>query len=220
MIRAEEREGSITLVGVASGEVAYVDADALPASPGPVPALSVSAEGLLAWRDGPRVQAAEPGNPDALAALAFLAVAREAAAPIAVLPPGSVEVRGGGLVAHYVTALVGTAHERSAEPPQAIVDVTGDPGEILDATRRVADLGTVVLAGEALGRQAEINLYPDVHVRGLTLVGVAPPLHGGRLGSAQSEAETPLVESSREFLVTVTPGSPLPPGSRWYRLSR
>ena len=35
--------------------------------------------------------------------------------------------------------------------------------------------GTIVLVGESLGRTAEMNLYPDVHARGLTLVGVEPP---------------------------------------------
>ena len=116
------------------------------------------------------------------AAFVFLAVAEDAAAAVKAISPQSVEIAGRGLIAQQVRLLVGAPSETPVERPQAIVDTTGDPSVIAHATRRVADLGTVVLAGEPLGRQFELNLYPDVHVRGLTLVGVAPPLHRNSFG--------------------------------------
>ena len=90
---------------------------------------------------------------------------------------------------------------------------------IVDATRRIADLGTVVLLGESLGRRAEMNLYPDVHVRGLTLVGVAPPLQHAGSVFAGTNVGGPEVESSQKLLVPVSSGAPLRPDAPWYRVS-
>jgi threonine dehydrogenase-like Zn-dependent dehydrogenase len=166
-----------------------------------------------------------PGNldSDAAAALALLVVARAAAAALQGTPPDSIEIVGTGLIAEQVWRIVGDrsgADRRSTpiEQPTAIVDTTGDPGVIVDATQRVANLGTVVLVGESLGRTAEMNLYPDVHVRGLTLVGVAPPVHAGTV-FAQADLDDPLVASCREALVGVLAEAPLPSGAAWYRVS-
>jgi hypothetical protein len=191
----------------------------LPASSGPVPSLTVFPNGSVAWYDGTPVRARELADPDVTAALVLLAVAREAAASVTGVPVGSVEVTGTGLIANQVRALVGTASTWRAGHPSAVVDTTGDPAVIVDATRRVADLGIVVLAGEALGRKAEMNLYEDVHVRGLTLVGVAPPLQDGVLRLAENSADNTLVESCRKSLAHVGPDSPLPSDSTWYRVS-
>ena len=56
------------------------------------------------------------------------------------------------------------------------MDTTGDPEVIRDSTRRLSAFGILVLVGEVLGRRLDIDLYPDVHQRGLRIVGVAPPL--------------------------------------------
>jgi hypothetical protein len=158
---------------------------------------------------------------EAAAALALLAVARTAAAAVEGLVPYSIEIVGRGQIARLVRTLVGRLpgpdrRSRPVEQPRAIVDTTGDPSMIVDATQRVADLGTVVLVGECLGRPTEMNLYPEVHARGLSLVGVAAPLeHAGPL----VEREDPLVESCRETLVGVVAGTPLVAGASWYRLS-
>ncbi len=62
--------------------------------------------------------------------------------------------------------------------PTCIVDTTGCPSAIVRASTRLADRGTLVLAGQPAGRRLSMSLYPDVHRRGLRLVGVAPPLSG------------------------------------------
>jgi threonine dehydrogenase-like Zn-dependent dehydrogenase len=117
-----------------------------------------------------------------------------------------------------VRVLVGDASGRSAEHPQAVVDATGDPAVIVDATRRVVDLGTVVLVGEALGRTVEMNFYPDVHVRGLTLVGVASPLQQPESSAVRTD-EDPLIAWCHESLVRVTSGAVGPPASAWYAVT-
>jgi hypothetical protein len=176
----------------------------LPASSALVPALSLTGD-------------VEGGDEqDAAAARAFLAVAREAAAAAQGLPPGRVDVVGGGLIARRVRALVGDANAATAERPRAIVELTGDPEAIVAATRRVADLGVVVLAGETNERRTEINLYADVHRRGLTLVGVASPLGQGIVASPPEDDDA-LVDWCRESLVRVRVGSPAPRGP-WYRV--
>ena len=46
--------------------------------------------------------------------------------------------------------------------------------EIESALERVDDLGTIVLAGPLPDATVRLNLYADVHVRGLTLLGIPP----------------------------------------------
>jgi hypothetical protein len=218
MIRADVTENRVVLISaLPPGSAAYVDRDWIPVSSGPVPAITVAADAALAWCDRPPVPAARRIDADAAAALALLAVAEDAAA--VERRPGTVEVTGNGLVATQVRALVGD-DDRAAgvEPPTAIVDMTGDPAVIADATHRLADLGTLVLVGESVGRKVTLNVYSDVHLRGLTLVGVAPPLQRATFQAA-IESDDPLLESCRELLVQVPSGSPLSLDAAWYRVS-
>jgi hypothetical protein len=204
------------------GSVAYVDRDWLPVSSGEVPSL-IAADGGLAWTGAGRpAQAIGTLDTDTAATLALLAVAQAAVAAVEDESPDAIEVVGSGLIALQVRELLAvrtSEHGPSGafEQPRVIVDTTGDPRVIVDATRRIAALGVVVLVGESLGRTAEMNLYPDVHMRGLTLVGVAPPLQHAPL--APTEANNPLVASCREALVDVVAGTPLLPGAAWYRVS-
>jgi hypothetical protein len=205
-----------------AGAVAYIDRDWLPSSSGELPSLVATPDRALAWRGGRSVRMPKDLDSEAAAALALLAVARTAAAAVEGLVPYSIEIVGRGQIARLVRALVGRLpgpdrRSRLVEQPRAIVDTTGDPSMIVDATQRVADLGTVVLVGESLGRPTEMNLYPDVHARGLSLVGVAAPLE--HAGPPLVEKEDPLVESCRETLVGVVAGTPLVAGASWYRLS-
>ncbi len=156
---------------------------------------------------------------DTAATLVLLAVAQAAAGAVEGVSADSIEVVGSGLIALQARALLGGRFGLSTplEQPRAIVDTTGDPEVIVDATRRIAALGTVVLAGEGLGRKAEMNLYPDVHVRGLTLVGVRPASQDAL--SAANNADDTLVASCRDALVGVVAGTPLPRGATWYRVS-
>jgi hypothetical protein len=221
-MRAEVEETGVALVAaLPPGSVAYVDRDWLPVSSGEVPSLVVAANGELAWCGGPAVRMLDGLDSDTAATLVLLAVAQAAVAAVESVSLDSIEVVGSGLIALQVRELLGdrsSENGRSTEQPRVVVDTTGDPEVIVDATRRIAALGTLVLAGEGLGRTAEINLYPDVHVRGLTLVGVSPPLQDSTALSAANTTDDPLVALGCEALVAAIAGTPLPPAA-WYRVS-
>lgn len=218
MIRAEITDAGATLVAdLPPGSRAYLDRDWLPASSGDLAALTVMSDGSMAWRDDPPVEGHRDVDPVTAAAQALLVVARDAAA--AVEGVGPVAITGRGLVARRVRALVAErlSLERN-EPPRAIVETTGDPTAILDATRRVAELGIVVLAGETHGRGAvELDFYPDVHVRGLTLVGLAPPLQDARNAATKPEpVEASVLAWCLDGLVEVRSGSLVSEDAAWY----
>jgi hypothetical protein len=93
--------------------------------------------------------------------------------------------------------------------PGTIVDLTGDPENVAAATRRLRDLGTLLLAASSGGRSLDLDLYPDVHLRGLRVVGA--PLDSG------SDAEVPRgpeVEEPR----AVALGRPSRLGPEWFRV--
>lgn len=91
---------------------------------------------------------------------------------IAALPSGHgpVEVVGDGALAMAVRARVAQRGPSDGDPPATIVETTGDPARIAEALRRVADLGTIVLAGPLPPASPAFDLYSDLHVRGLTMV--------------------------------------------------
>jgi hypothetical protein len=217
-------DGGVVLAeALPSGSVAYVDREWLPTSSADVPALVAFPDGTLAWRGRRPVPAPSAVDSETAAALALLAVAEIAVAATAGVSPDHVEVTGTGVIALQARALL--AHGSSAdyrshgiEQAAAIIDTTGDPEVIVDATRRAADLGKVVLAGEALERTAQINLYPDVHMRGLSLVGVPAPLHDANALFSEISVDDPLVASCRAALVGATAGTSLLPGAAWYRV--
>lgn len=209
MIRTEKAPAGVVMrADLPPGAVAYVDADWIDAAaPGPVPAL-VGLDGALQWADG-TVVATTGADGDAAAAAALRAIAEEAAAAADGAAPGRVEVTGVGFVAEHVRRLLSVARQpdEAGETPRpaVIVDATGAGDVIEAATRRLDDLGTLVLAGESAGRRFPLNVYADIHSRGLRVVGV------GRAGALAAEgAFEPPAEA--------TLGMPLRP-ARWYRLS-
>jgi hypothetical protein len=84
---------------------------------------------------------------------------------------GPVEVTGDGEVAAAVRAAVG-AGAAMETAPACIVETTGRPEVIERSRARQADLGLLVQAGAP--QPLTIDLYADVHVRGLRVVGVPP----------------------------------------------
>ena len=226
MIRVEADEHGVVLRGdLPRGSFAYLDRDWLPTSPQSAPALVVRPDGAIAWCGGSPIAAARRADPDTTAALVILAVAHEAAAAVEDLPPNAIEVSGTGLIARRVRSLVG---ERAADPrerpatsqrPRAIVEATGDPAAILESTRRVADLGKIVLVGESLGRRVQMNLYPDVHLRGLTLIGVSPPLQNAETALDETSLDDRVIRWCRECLVRAQSGVSLPLDAAWYVLA-
>jgi hypothetical protein len=210
MLHTAIHDGGTVIEGdLPAGASAYVDREWLPdTASGPVPAI-VHLGGTLRWGDGSEVAAADA---DAAAFSALAAVAHEAAEFVQQFAPELIEVSGSGLVAREVRHLLRLeiVGEDARERPMAIVDTTGDPKVIEDATRRLADLGKLVLAGESLGRPFPLNLYSDVHARGLELIGVGPPL-------SQAPSDTPADPSRYEPPTKLAAGTVPPPG-RWYRV--
>ena len=210
MLHTAIHDGGAVIDGdLPDGASAYFDREWISdAAPGPVPAI-VALGRTLRWGDGREVAAADA---DAGAFSALAAVADEAAESVREFAPEAIEVSGSGLVAREVRHLLtlGIAGGEARERPLAIVDTTGDPEVIEDATRRLADLGKLVLAGESLGRPFPLNLYPDVHARGLELIGIGPPL-SQRVAAA---ADDPSRYEPPAELATGT----VPPPARWYRV--
>lgn len=87
--------------------------------------------------------------------------------------PGPIEVAGSGPLAEQLREHTEAAASAGARPG-TVVDTTGDLEQLERLVERVEDLGTVILAGPPLPDDATVDLYGDVHVRGLTVIGVPP----------------------------------------------
>jgi hypothetical protein len=191
--------------GLAPGATAYFDAAWLPRDHADIPALVVDGSGIR-WNDG--APSTLSGEPDAIAAAALQAVAAEAVSrvPDDGLP---VEVLGDGLVAAEVRRLLPPTGGGEGTRPRCVIDTTGDPEAIAEALGELEDRGTLVAAGPLGSRTFPLNLYADVHLRALRIVGVAPPLASG---AVPDPAGTPVATP-----VTVMPGAPIGAG-QWFRL--
>ena len=193
MIRVKVNGGrTVHVEGLAPGTIAYFDAAWLPSEEADVPAIVLDSS---------------VEDPDAAAATALRAVAGEAVGRV---PEGAgpVEVLGDGLVAEEARRLLPPG-VGDATRPRCAIDTTGDPETIAAALAELDDLGTLVAAGPLGSRAFPVNLYEHVHLRGLTIAGVAPPLSGGvPAASAGADAPRP---------VEVRPGAPLGAG-QWFRL--
>jgi hypothetical protein len=218
VIRAEAgQSGVVFRSDVGDDTVAYIDADWVPHSgAGPVPALIIEQGARVRWSDGAPVSLPEDLDPDRAAALVLAAVARDAAAAVSGVPGDQIAVTGGGLIARLIRRLLGIREDGTAAVamPLAVVDTTGDPEALVASTRRLADRGMLVLAGEPKG-ELDLDLYRDVHLRGLELVGIAPPLSRGALwdgAAAERAADADVFEPP----VRLAAGSALPPLGSWY----
>ena len=183
------------------GHEAWIDADWLRDGRA-VAAIAVHDDRILL--PGGATLATAGREPEELS-IAVLASLAGRAASVARGLGGPVEVRGRGLVAAFVRILLGVEDEAPGRPA-VIVDTVGGARAVADATQRVADLGALVLAAPTEDSIA-LDLYPDVHLRGLTLAGVplleepgvAPPAAGdvflrlarGALGDAAAEPGGP-----------------------------
>ena len=202
MIRAQTTtEGTVLDASeLALGDTYYLDADWLPEDGSSLEIMPIV------------VKAGVP-DPDGVAGGILVQLAERAAA--AVGSAESVVVMGSGTVARQirrVLAMWGTA-PCEEPPPAVVVEATGAPRSIANALREVRTLGTIVLVGDQLARACTLDLYSDLHVRGLRLVGLA------RRPPAEPE-DTRLPDPVRAELARVTPGMVLPKGAGWYRVSR
>jgi len=182
------------------GHVAFVDGDAVDrATDDPVDALVLEDD-----EEAPR-----------RAIHAFAAVAEDVASLLLGQPATRVEVAGNGLLARLIRSTpLGTraASQPGAEPPVVIVDTSGSRERIADALRRLDELGTLVLAGQASDSDPRLNLYTDLHRRSLTVAGVPAPVLNGR----PPDGWEPPLDWAQVELRRVPVGARVPPGASWY----
>jgi hypothetical protein len=177
-----------------AGTLAYVDADwTLSAGELDIPALLIDPESAR-WGE---VSTAVPGvGPDLLAARILSAAAHRVADTVVPLA-GTAAVCGTGAIARATAGLLGTtALDTAPEPGTGVavgIDFTGDPDTIQGLLKAIAPLGRAILAGERLGRTLPLNLYPDIHVRGLRLRALDPVALAlaGELGMDEDEIPSP-----------------------------
>jgi threonine dehydrogenase-like Zn-dependent dehydrogenase len=87
--------------------------------------------------------------------------------------PAPVDVIGDSDLARQLRDVLG-----SATAPGTVVETTGTAAGLQEAIERVADLGTIVLAGPVPPTSISLDLHDGVHVRGLTLIGIRPSTTG------------------------------------------
>ena len=178
---------------------AYIDADWV-AEEGTVAALLVSGDRLAAsWDDTLQVASTTPLED---AGRALRAVAEAAAA---VAGAASAAVHGDGLVARWARELLDVSASGESAP-EVVIELRSTPEALLESTQRVADLGTVVLAG-APGSSFGFDLYADVHVRGLRVISLALPLSGLAARPVDALEEPTTVRVGERF-----------PSAAWYRV--
>ena len=97
------------------------------------------------------------------------------AAAAAASGPRPVEVTGSGALAFAVRDELDVTPGSSDERPGTVVVTSGEVAEIQDALVRVQDLGLVILVAAPTSDAPRLDLYTDLHVRGLTVVGVPEP---------------------------------------------
>jgi hypothetical protein len=210
VIRVTDGGRTLAAHGLPAGATAYIDADWVKRVDAEVPALVVDGDGIR-WNDGAAVPV-PGGESDSAAAALFREVAAEAVSRVPE-DARSVKVLGDGLVATEARLLLDTragSAPGQGERPGCVIDATGDPDAILNALGELDDLGTLVAAGPLGDRPFPINLYAHVHLRGLHVVGVAPPLADGRLPERLGAPAAPPASAA--------PGEPLGTG-KWFRVA-
>ncbi len=185
------------------GSSAFIDGDWLPEEESAVVEPLLWSEGELRYGAALTEVPADLSGQDAAAA-AFRAMASESLGWVRDLAPQDVAVSGTGCIASIARRELGPpSNGERQSAPKAWIDFTGD---MTQATTTVGDLGLVVLAG-AGPDPGPVDLYRDVHVRSLRLVGVAPPL------TNTPEFEGPPTASPR----SVQMGVRCPPAP-WYEI--
>lgn len=155
-----------------------------------------------------------PAGPDLdrLAAGEFVATARAAAAAVRQAGSPNVEVLGDGLLGQLVRAELPAG---SSAPPEIVVDTTGSPARIQAAVSSLPRLGQLILAAPVRPASIALASYADLHVRGLTLLGIGwarPPASVASPGAGsadRSAVEAALGSIRRARSGVPSPASPL-----------
>jgi hypothetical protein len=183
--------------------LAYADADWI--LPGARPAARLVVRGSV-----------DVAGAERAAGIALIRLATKVQERLRAARPGGVEIVGKGLVAGVLAQLLGDRARAPGDRPATVVDTTGDPGAVGAAIARLDDLGALILAGEAGGRPLELDLYPDVHVRGLHVIGVGlTPADIGSPPAVPAETLDLLGRWPAAALAPAAPGT----AARWYRVA-
>jgi hypothetical protein len=189
------------------GWSAYVDADWIgEEEDDAIPALLRTPDGALVF-GGITVKTTEAVAPDEAAAAVLETVALSALELVAAVDGGRIEVLGHGAIAERIRD--GAGRPNGGAPLDVVVDATGDPALLAEALGRLRDEGTLLLVGERAGRTASFDPYPDLHRRGLRLIGAPRPL------TVLPASWTP---AAFEPPAAVRLGEPPAAEARWYRV--
>jgi hypothetical protein len=197
---------------LSSYRYAYVDGDWLPETGrrDGTPALLTDGQ-TLTWL---RQTTAVPDGVDADAAAGSI-MARAARDAIERLgdTPARVAVTGHGAIAAAARSALGVqlCSDEMSGPPDAWIECSGTVDALRSATRTVQDMGIVVLVGEPADEPVELDLYRDVHLRGLRLVGVPLRLE-------ETSGERPVRDERTLPPLFCVRGSCAPGRHAWYRL--
>lgn len=186
------------------GDVAFVDADWLPAlGRASVRALTV---GLAETGDDRHpIEVARAKLAAAASSVVAYVLEQNKESDVA-----SIHVPGRGAFATEVRSRLGVGETPSIGPsatPLVWVETSGDAAALHTALAGVADLGTVVLAAPARQPTIEIDLYRDIHHRGLCL-------HAVDLTVSEAASDAPAIPDP----VPVASGQTVPM-HWWYYLS-
>lgn len=155
------------------GGAAYVDRDWFNAAAPPAIASAIifDPDAGMRWAGGLIYRTGVQG-PDTVAWQMIDRLAASVA--VTVIDRGPTLVPGRGLLAARLRARLGqrTNHQ---DPPAVVVETTGQSAGLAAACSAVADLGIVVLAATPLRETLAYGLYPEIHRRGLQVVGVPDP---------------------------------------------
>lgn len=99
-----------------------------------------------------------------------------------------------------------------ADDVQVVVDTTGSADVLSQAVRSLPRLGLLILAAPPDSAEIVLATYKDIHVRGLTLVGV--PWADSPAGSATGPADLAMWTAAvLANIVRALPDQPMPRGS-------
>ena len=195
------RESEALTIDVPRGATAIFDSEWLPAGDGPVGGMLVRRDGEMIWCDFDgtlRQMSSVPDQPrDEIARRLLQGMADEA---LRVAGGAMIDVIGDGALA---TSLRKAAGVSDAPGAAVVVDTTGSAAAVAAALDRLPQLGTLVLAGPAAREDPDLDVYANLHLRGLRITAIAPSLG----------------QSSHTLSPThVRAGEPLP-AATWYCVS-
>ncbi len=182
---------------------------------GPIVLAATVDEGCVAFVNGGvetelwgRTYRVGPGA-DRSAAAEFIATAYVSIAAADPAGDRTIAVIGEGLLAHLVKGLL---PNRTITEPDIMIDTTGSPNRIRQAIATLPRLGHLVLAAPPRTADIDLATYRDLHVRALTVTGVAW-VAGPAIGVIADDA----VDAALQRLVCVAPGCPVQ-NAAWYAL--